>query len=100
MICTPVVNRSTREGQRNKAFHGAQCFAFVALLCSLFVLWGCSSDSKPTTARAGGVQTIPVSVSTAKEQDMPVYLTGLGTVTAFNTVSVRSRVDGQLVQVA
>jgi multidrug efflux system membrane fusion protein len=31
---------------------------------------------------------------------MPVYLTGLGTVTAFNTVSVRSRVDGQLVQVA
>jgi multidrug efflux system membrane fusion protein len=43
---------------------------------------------------------MPVSVATAKTQDMPVYLTGLGSVTAFNTVSVKSRVDGQLVQVA
>ena len=31
---------------------------------------------------------------------MPVYFNGLGTVTAFNTVTIRSRVDGQLVSVA
>jgi multidrug efflux system membrane fusion protein len=31
---------------------------------------------------------------------MPVYLTGLGSVTAFNTVNIKSRVDGELVQVA
>lgn len=41
----------------------------------------------------------PVVVSTAKKGDLPVYLIGLGSVTAFNTVTVRSRVDGQIVKV-
>ena len=43
---------------------------------------------------------MPVTVAKALKQDMPVYLNGLGSVTAFNTVSIKSRVDGQLVQVA
>src|SRR5581483_82260 len=44
-------------------------------------------------------QAVPVAVATVQRRDMPVYLTGLGSVTAYNTVSVKSRVDGQLVQV-
>jgi multidrug efflux system membrane fusion protein len=43
--------------------------------------------------------TVPVVVATAQKGDLPVYLVGLGTVTAFNTVTVRSRVDGQIVKV-
>ena len=43
---------------------------------------------------------VPVAVATVERRDMPVYLAGLGTVTAYNTVNVKSRVDGQLVQVA
>ena len=43
---------------------------------------------------------VPVVVATAQRGDLPVYFNGLGTVTAFNTVTVRSRVDGQLVNVA
>src|SRR6202049_900747 len=43
---------------------------------------------------------VPVVVATAQHGDVPVYFTGLGTVTAFNTVTVHSRVDGQLVSVA
>jgi multidrug efflux system membrane fusion protein len=39
---------------------------------------------------------IPVAAAKAREGDMPVYLQGLGTVTAFNTVTVKPRVDGQL----
>jgi multidrug efflux system membrane fusion protein len=39
-------------------------------------------------------------VATAQHGDLPVYFNGLGTVTAFNTVTVRSRVDGQLISVA
>ncbi len=48
---------------------------------------------------AGGL-VVPVVVSTAQRGDLPVYFNGLGTVTAFNTVTVRSRVDGQLVSIA
>ena len=43
---------------------------------------------------------IPVVAVAARHGDMPVYMNGLGTVTALNTVTVRSRVDGELVKVA
>ena len=47
----------------------------------------------------GGGRPAVVTI-TARKSDMPVYLRGLGTATAFNTVTVRSRVDGQLIHVA
>jgi multidrug efflux system membrane fusion protein len=43
---------------------------------------------------------IPAGIATAARQDVPVYLTGLGTVQAFNTVTVKTRVDGELQKVA
>ena len=44
-------------------------------------------------------QVVPVVVSTATRGDLPVFFNGLGTVTAYNTVTVRSRVDGQIVKI-
>jgi membrane fusion protein, multidrug efflux system len=43
---------------------------------------------------------IPVSISPVEKTDFPVYLTGLGAVQAFNTVVVRTRVDGQIDKIA
>jgi multidrug efflux system membrane fusion protein len=43
---------------------------------------------------------VPVVVASAVRGNLPVYFNGLGTVTAFNTVTVHSRVDGQLNSVA
>ena len=43
---------------------------------------------------APGSFVVPVVVATATKGDLPVFLNGLGNVTAFNTVTVRSRVDG------
>jgi membrane fusion protein, multidrug efflux system len=43
---------------------------------------------------------IPVSIATAQRRDVPIYLTGLGTAQAFNTVAVKTRVDGELTKVA
>src|SRR5271169_5563684 len=45
-------------------------------------------------------KAVSVVTAVARTGDMPVYLTGLGTVTALNTVTVRSRVDGELATVA
>ncbi|MDO9198247.1 MdtA/MuxA family multidrug efflux RND transporter periplasmic adaptor subunit, partial [Rhodoferax sp.] len=41
-----------------------------------------------------------VAIETVGQADFPVYLNGLGTVTALRTVTVRPRVDGELVKVA
>jgi multidrug efflux system membrane fusion protein len=63
-------------------------------------LSGCGgSDPKLASARANVALVVPVSVATAERRDMPYYLTGLGSVTAYYTVSVKSRVDGELMQV-
>lgn len=42
----------------------------------------------------------PVKIAKVVPQDIPVYLNGLGTITAYNTVTVKSRVDGELINVA
>ena len=42
---------------------------------------------------------IPVSAAAASRRDVPVFLTGIGAVQAYNTVSVHPQVDGQLVKV-
>jgi membrane fusion protein, multidrug efflux system len=44
-------------------------------------------------------RAVPVVAAPARSGDVPVYLRGLGTVTPFNTVTVKSRVDGQLIAV-
>jgi multidrug efflux system membrane fusion protein len=47
----------------------------------------------------GGGDLVPVVVTNASRSTIPVYLNGLGTVTAYYTVTVKSRVDGQLMKV-
>ena len=58
-----------------------------------------ASAGGPGKGGAPGNMVVPVVVATAHKGDLPVYFNGLGNVTAFNTVTVRSRVDGQIVKV-
>lgn len=51
-------------------------------------------------AGSGQTPPVPVVVGTVTSKDVPIYLDGLGTVQAFNSVTIRPRVDGQLLKVS
>lgn len=57
--------------------------------------------SAQANAQKGPVRpAVPVKIAPVEKADFPVYLTGLGTVQGFNTVLVRTRVDGQINKIA
>jgi membrane fusion protein, multidrug efflux system len=78
--------------------------ALVAGLVLFAAAYGVVLDQRATagarTADTPKPAAILVDTAVVRKGDIPVYLDGLGTVTAFNTVTVRSRVDGQLIRVA
>src|SRR5690349_688594 len=71
----------------------------LAVLATFAWLW---LPDKRTDARAPerGGQAIAVDITEVKRADVPVYLEGLGTIQAFNTVTVTARVDGELQKLA
>lgn len=64
------------------------------------VYWYAVPGSQPAhAARASSRARVPVSVAVVGRQDVPIYLTGLGTVQASFTVAIHSQVDGKLQEV-
>lgn len=79
-------------------------------ICFFVYVLGCANapvtaSSKGKTGGKGsrgqgmGQQAMPVAVAKVETRDLPVYLSGLGSVQAFYTVLMKTRVDGQLVAV-
>ena len=80
-------------------------FAFAVLAAAGSATWfGVGTAwipylAPPVPAPKAAAPAIPVVVSTVKRTDVPIYLNGLGTVQAFNSVVVKSRIDGQIVKI-
>jgi membrane fusion protein, multidrug efflux system len=55
--------------------------------------------SKPASAAPPAVPTVPVVAGTVNSSDVPIYLQGVGTVIAYNTVIVRSQIQGQITKI-
>ncbi|MCX6915818.1 MAG: efflux RND transporter periplasmic adaptor subunit, partial [Verrucomicrobia bacterium] len=58
------------------------------------------AEKKGPGARSMELPPVPVIAGTVAQKDVPIYLTGIGNVQAFNTVTVRARVDGQIDKIA
>ena len=59
-----------------------------------------SRDKARAAAASTAPPGIPVTVGIAQNKDLPVYVRGIGTVQAYKMVTIKSRVDGQIMKVA
>jgi membrane fusion protein, multidrug efflux system len=96
---------SNFEPERPK---GSSARKWIVLLVILAVVgaavWkirqnGKEQDSVQQIMAAQADRPTPVQVAAVQQKTMPIFLTALGTVTAYNTVTIKSRVDGQLMEV-
>jgi multidrug efflux system membrane fusion protein len=71
----------------------------LLVACAAMISLGCSTSDSKDKAHAAAPRPVAVAVAQVKTQDVPVYLTGLGSVTAFYTANIKSRVDGQIMKV-
>jgi multidrug efflux system membrane fusion protein len=72
----------------------------LAVLVAAVWLWLPDRQSDAAGPPHTGGGPIAVDVANVKRADVPVYLDGLGTIQAFNTVTVTARVDGELQKIA
>src|SRR5205823_1621098 len=91
---------SAKPAAIRRGWYLAGGFAVLVVMAGGFIGWQRLAHGPGTATVSAPPPAVPVTVATAEVRDVPVYLTGLGTVQAFNTVTIRTQVDGQLIKVA
>ena len=79
--------------------------AIVASGCAVLVLgaaisFSASRADKPSTLPVASTPAVPVVAAAVKSGNVPIYLHGIGSVDAWNTVVVRSQIQGPLIRIA
>jgi membrane fusion protein, multidrug efflux system len=101
---TKTLNMTDSSFPQEKAWLAIRCRSRLVLAVALGVfcasLSGCTgADSRQQKAQAAAPHAVSVAVAKVQKEDVPVYLVGLGSVTAFYTANIKSRVDGQIMRV-
>jgi multidrug efflux system membrane fusion protein len=95
-------SRQARVQDRIRSASGRWWFwacAALLLFVGYRIATGLSRNRAQSAEAALRSQTVPVAATAAKRGDLNLYLSEIGTVTPFNTVTVHTRVDGQLLTV-
>jgi multidrug efflux system membrane fusion protein len=87
------------NGPRRKCLTLTLALAMLLVVSGVLALWLPKLSSAQPVQAPRASPAVPVSIAKAERQDVPVWLSGIGTVQALNTVTVRARVDGTLMQV-
>ncbi|MGZ4810047.1 MAG: MdtA/MuxA family multidrug efflux RND transporter periplasmic adaptor subunit [Thermoanaerobaculia bacterium] len=99
--------RELREAPSPPPAHATRtrniAIAIVVVVAVLLFLWlrhrsAAQTEQNAAAAASAKGRATPVAVAPVQVQDVPVYLDGLGNVNALNTVTVKTRIDGQLLQ--
>ncbi|HUI96609.1 MAG TPA: efflux RND transporter periplasmic adaptor subunit [Xanthobacteraceae bacterium] len=80
-------------------FKAAILIVVIVVLAGGALAWRFAPFGAHGPQAAAAKPQIPVTAGTAEARNVPIYVEGLGTVQAFNTVAVKTRVDGQIVKV-
>jgi multidrug efflux system membrane fusion protein len=86
----------------------SRTFRWVLLISAVVALsyfgwqryYGPDATKTENAQKSARAPAVPVTIAPVVKADFPVFLTGLGTVQGYNTVLVRTRVDGQIDQIA
>src|SRR5215469_6274212 len=73
--------------------------AVICAAVALTIWWHSFGGNGPQATAQTPAPAVPVTAGTVTAQDVPVFLQGIGTVQAYNMVSIKTRVDGQIVKV-
>lgn len=71
----------------------------LVLCCMLALTVGCRKGPKADKRQGPGDAPVPVGVAVAEQRDVPVRLRAIGTVEPYQTVAVKSQVQGELIEV-
>ena len=71
----------------------------IVVTAALVIWWHGFGGNGPRAKAQTPTPLVPVTAGTVTAQNVPVYLQGIGTVQAYNMVTVKTRVDGQIVKV-
>ncbi|HXU59581.1 MAG TPA: efflux RND transporter periplasmic adaptor subunit, partial [Verrucomicrobiae bacterium] len=86
--------------RRPRRFLIMGALALAATLASFVAVQAYLGENSRAAVPPAPPPAVPVRIATVERRDVPLYLPGLGTVQAYNTVVVRTQVDGQLQRVA